>query len=65
MLGEIFEGSEGDAFGSGGGVRTAIEHHEVSSGQHYTWRRQAHPPGNWRAKASKTDEAAANGRQRV
>ena len=77
MLGEIFEGSEGDAtshmsshmtgrisviarvsgrrrwtleqklgmlrdaFGSGGGVRTAIERHEVSSGQLYTWRRQA------------------------
>ena len=77
MLGEIFEGSEGDAtchmsshmtgrilviarvsgrrrwtleqklgmlrdaFGSGGGVRTAMERHEVSSGQLYTWRRQA------------------------
>ena len=77
MLGEIIEGSEGDAtshmssrttgrisvisrvsgrrrwtleqklgmlrdaFGSGGCVRTAIEHHEVSSGQLYTWRRQA------------------------
>lgn len=30
-----------DAFGSGGGVRTAMERHEVSSGQLYTWRRQA------------------------
>ena len=30
-----------DAFGSGGGVRTAIERHEVSSGQLYTRRRQA------------------------
>ena len=30
-----------DAFGSGGCVRTAMEHHEVSSGQLYTWRRQA------------------------
>jgi transposase len=30
-----------DAFGSGGEVRTAMERHEVSSGQLYTWRRQA------------------------
>jgi transposase len=30
-----------DAFGSGGDVRTAMERHEVSSGQLYTWRRQA------------------------
>jgi transposase len=30
-----------DAFGSGGGVRTAMERHEVSSGQLYMWRRQA------------------------
>jgi transposase len=30
-----------DAFGSGGCVRTAMERHEVSSGQLYTWRRQA------------------------
>jgi transposase len=30
-----------DAFGSGGGVRTAMERHEVSSGQLYTWRKQA------------------------
>jgi transposase len=30
-----------DAFGSGGCVRTAMERHEVSSGQLYTWRNQA------------------------
>lgn len=30
-----------DAFGSGGGVRRAMDLHEVSSGQLYTWRRQA------------------------
>jgi transposase len=30
-----------DAFGSGGCVRTAMERHEVSSGQLYTWRKQA------------------------
>ena len=30
-----------DAFGSGGCVRTAMELHEVSSGQLYTWRHQA------------------------
>jgi transposase len=30
-----------DAFGSGGAVRTAMERHEVSSGQLYTWRKQA------------------------
>lgn len=30
-----------DAFGSGGCVRTSMERHEVSSGQLYTWRRQA------------------------
>jgi transposase len=30
-----------DAFGSGGEVRTAMERHEVSSGQLYTWRKQA------------------------
>ncbi|MEO7327903.1 MAG: transposase [Minicystis sp.] len=30
-----------DAFGSGGCVSTAMERHEVSSGQLYTWRRQA------------------------
>jgi transposase len=30
-----------DAFGSGGGVRTAMERHEVSSGQLYRWRKQA------------------------
>ena len=30
-----------DAFGSGGGVRTAMERHQVSSGQLYTWRKQA------------------------
>ncbi len=30
-----------DAFGSGGCVRAAMERHEVSSGQLYTWRRQA------------------------
>jgi transposase len=30
-----------DAFGSGGEVRAAMERHEVSSGQLYTWRRQA------------------------
>jgi transposase len=30
-----------DAFGSGGGVRTAMERHEVSIGQLYTWRKQA------------------------
>ena len=30
-----------DAFGSGGCVRTAMDLHEVSSGQLYTWRRQA------------------------
>lgn len=30
-----------DAFGSGGCVRTAMERHEVSSGQLYTWRHQA------------------------
>ena len=30
-----------DAFGPGGCVRTAMELHEVSSGQLYTWRRQA------------------------
>jgi transposase len=29
------------AFGSGGCVRTAMERHEVSSGQLYTWRNQA------------------------
>ena len=30
-----------DAFGSGGCVSTAMARHEVSSGQLYTWRRQA------------------------
>ncbi len=30
-----------DAFGSGGCVRTAMDLHEVSSGQLYTWRHQA------------------------
>ena len=30
-----------DAFGPGGCVRTAMELHEVSSGQLYSWRRQA------------------------
>ncbi|MDE2413057.1 MAG: transposase [Sphingomonadales bacterium] len=30
-----------DAFGSGGCVRTAMDRHEVSSGQLYTWRHQA------------------------
>ena len=30
-----------DAFGSGGAVHTAMERHEVSSGQLYTWRKQA------------------------
>jgi transposase len=30
-----------DAFGSGGCVRTAMERHEVSSGQLYTWRKLA------------------------
>ncbi len=30
-----------DAFGPGGCVRTAMELHEVSSGQLYTWRRLA------------------------
>jgi transposase len=30
-----------DAFGPGGCVRTAMDSHEVSSGQLYTWRRQA------------------------
>ena len=30
-----------DAFGSDGCVRTAMERHEVSSGQLYTWRHQA------------------------
>ena len=30
-----------DAFGAGGCVRTAMNLHEVSSGQLYTWRRQA------------------------
>ena len=30
-----------DAFGSGGCVRTAMDLHEISSGQLYTWRRQA------------------------
>ena len=30
-----------DAFGSGGKVRTAMERHKVSSGQLYTWRKQA------------------------
>ena len=30
-----------DAFGPGGCVRTAMDLHEVSSGQLYTWRRQA------------------------
>ena len=30
-----------DAFGSGGCVSTAMDRHEVSSGQLYTWRRQA------------------------
>jgi transposase-like protein len=30
-----------DAFGSGGGVRTVMKRHEVSSGQLYTWRKQA------------------------
>lgn len=30
-----------DAFGSGGCVRTALERHGLSSGQLYTWRRQA------------------------
>ena len=30
-----------DAFGSGGCVRTAMERHEVSSDQLYTWRKQA------------------------
>lgn len=30
-----------DAFGAGGGVSAAMERHEVSSGQLYTWRKQA------------------------
>jgi transposase len=30
-----------DAFGSDDGVRTAMERHEVLSGQLYTWRKQA------------------------
>lgn len=30
-----------DAFGSGGGVQSTMERHDVSSGQLYTWRRQA------------------------
>lgn len=30
-----------DAFGAGGCVRTAMDRHEVSSGQLYTWRNQA------------------------
>ena len=30
-----------DAFGAGGCVRAAMDLHEVSSGQLYTWRRQA------------------------
>ena len=30
-----------DAFGSGGCVRTAMDLHEVTSGQLYSWRRQA------------------------
>jgi transposase len=30
-----------DAFGLGGGVRMAMDLHQVSSGQLYTWRRQA------------------------
>ena len=30
-----------DAFGSGGCVRTAMDLHEVTSGQLYTWRRHA------------------------
>ena len=30
-----------DAFGASGCVRTAMDFHEVSSGQLYTWRRQA------------------------
>ena len=30
-----------DAFGSGGCVRTAMDRHEVTSGQLYSWRRQA------------------------
>ena len=30
-----------DAFGSGGRVRTTMDLHEVTSGQFYTWRRQA------------------------
>ncbi len=30
-----------DAFGSDGRVRAAMERHEVSSGQLYTWRREA------------------------
>ena len=30
-----------DAFGSGGCVRTAMDSHEVTSGQLYSWRRQA------------------------
>ena len=30
-----------DAFGSGGSVRDAMERHEVTSGQLYTWRRNA------------------------
>jgi transposase len=30
-----------DAFGPGGCVRTAMDLHDVSSGQLYTWRRQA------------------------
>ena len=30
-----------DAFGSGGCVSTAMDRHEVSSGQLYTWRHQA------------------------
>ncbi len=30
-----------DAFGSGGDVQAAMERHEVSSGQLYTWRKQA------------------------
>lgn len=30
-----------DAFGPGGSVRASMERHEVTSGQLYTWRRQA------------------------
>ena len=30
-----------DAFGPGGSVRSAMERHEVTSGQLYTWRRNA------------------------